>query len=174
MAMFSGSTHKYTNVTIANRLLPRKCKYYDISPSEAFEIGAIEEAVGYAATGFILHSGLEICRVQSFAAGDTVGVYLDMNTHEVAFFLNDEALLDPRETDDDDVTIDYGETAPGRVVGAGIAQEVVEMKAPAYAVNTRRVSWFSFQSRTVFATIKFSSKADNFVVMGSDVPTGYR
>ncbi|KAI9983306.1 hypothetical protein PInf_007261 [Phytophthora infestans] len=62
-----------------------------VAPFEAFEAGATEETVGYAATGVILHSGEEVCRAQSFAAGDTVGVYLDMNSQQVAFFLNDEA-----------------------------------------------------------------------------------
>ncbi|CAH0489948.1 unnamed protein product [Peronospora farinosa] len=165
------SGHHYWEVLVERMLDPRGV-VVGVAPSEAVETGVTEEAVGYAATGVILHSGVEVCRAQAFAVGDTVGVYLDMNRHEVAFFLNDEAQLDPRETDE--VTVDEGETAHGRVVGAGLEEGMLEMKAPAYAANTRRVSWYSFRSRTVFAAIALSSEADNLVIVRSDVPVGYR
>ncbi|KAG7393114.1 hypothetical protein PHYPSEUDO_012450 [Phytophthora pseudosyringae] len=146
-----------------------------VAPSEAFEAGATDEAVEYAATGVIVHSGVEICRAQAFAAGDTVGVYLDMNTKQVAFFLNDEAQLDPNEVEADS-TADEGETTRSGIedgVSAAIEPEL-EMKAPAYSVDARRVSWYSFGARTVFAAIGVSSNADSLVVVGSQLPDGYR
>ncbi|KAG2764984.1 hypothetical protein PC129_g14509 [Phytophthora cactorum] len=141
-----------------------------VVPSEAFEAGATVEAVGYAATGVILHSGVEVCRAQSFAAGDTVGVYLDMNTQQVAFFLNDEA--QPREVEAE-VAAQDGETTHSND-DCTVVEPELEMKAPAYAVTTRRVSWYSFRARTVFAAIGVSSNADSFVVVGSELPAGYR
>lgn len=168
---FTSGRH-YWEVLVERMADPRDA-VVGVAPSEAFETA--EETVGYAATGVILHSGVEVCRAQAFAVGDTVGVYLDMNTHEVAFFLNDEAQLDPREAEEE-VTADDGETTHSRVgngVGAG-AEPDLEMKAPAYAVDTRRVSWYSFQARTMFAAIGVSSNADSLVVVGSELPDGYR
>ncbi|KAF1786632.1 Concanavalin A-like lectin/glucanase domain [Phytophthora cactorum] len=132
-----------------------------VVPSEAFEAGATVEAVGYAATGVILHSGVEVY---------TVGVYLDMNTQQVAFFLNDEA--QPREVEAE-VAAQDGETTHSND-DCTVVEPELEMKAPAYAVTTRRVSWYSFRARTVFAAIGVSSNADSFVVVGSELPAGYR
>ncbi|CAI5738818.1 unnamed protein product [Peronospora destructor] len=165
------SGHHYLEVLVERMADPRGV-VVGVAQSEAFETGAAEEAVGYAATGVILHSGVEVCRAQAFGAGDTVGVYLDMNRQEVAFFLNDEAQLDPREADE--VIADEGETAHGRVVEVGLEEGILEKKAPAYAANTRRVSWYSFRSRSVFAAVEFSSEADNLVIVRSDMPVGYR
>ncbi|KAE9249865.1 hypothetical protein PF004_g3203 [Phytophthora fragariae] len=143
-----------------------------VAPSDAFETGAAEEAVGYAATGVILHSGEEVCRAQAFAVGDTVGVYLDMNTRQVAFFLNDEAQVeDTRQVGDQEI-------AAGRVdngVGVGAATDSdLETKAPGYSVDARRVSWYSFRARTMFAALGVYSGTDSLVVVGSEVPDGYR
>ena len=87
-----------------------------VASSEAFETGASEDAVGYVATGFIVNSGVEICRAQAFDVGDTVGVYLDMNAREVAFFRNDEVQHGLREAEGEETVND--ETEVSRVVAA--------------------------------------------------------
>jgi len=100
-----------------------------VAPSE---FGDIDDTVGYAATGVILHSGDEVCRAKAYAAGDTVGVFLDMNAQQVAFFLNDEAQLDPREVE--------GERTAG---GQSLCQEsVVVLVSSSYRV---RLDWRLFQ-----------------------------
>lgn len=150
-----------------------------VAPSDALETGTQEEAVGYAATGVIFHSGEEVCRAQAFAVGDTVGVYLDMNTRQVAFFLNDEAQLDPRQEAEQETTAggrDAGDDALSRVGNgvAGAADPDLEMKTPTYSVDARRISWYSFRARSMFAALGVSSGADSLVVVGSEVPDGYR
>ncbi|KAL3658817.1 hypothetical protein V7S43_016185 [Phytophthora oleae] len=135
-----------------------------VAPSEAFEDGDSSEAVGYAATGVILHSGVEVCRAQAFAAGDTVGVYLDMNRKKVAFFLNDEAQLDQSQVEE--VAVEDG--------NANAVEPELETKTPAYAADTRRISWYSFSPRSMFAVTGVSSNADSLVVVGSELPDGYR
>jgi hypothetical protein len=138
-----------------------------VAPSE---FGDIDDTVGYAATGVILHSGDEVCRAKAYAAGDTVGVFLDMNAQQVAFFLNDEAQLDPREVEGERTA---GGQEAGETVGNGVDLEL-EMKAPAFKVCARRVSWYSFRARTVFASIGASSNADSLVAVGGELPDGYR
>ncbi|ETI54692.1 hypothetical protein, variant 2 [Phytophthora nicotianae CJ01A1] len=164
--LFFTSGRHYWEVLV-ERMVDPQGVMVGVAPSEAFEAGVTEEAVGYAATGVILHSGVEVCRAQSFAAGDTVGVYLDMNTQQVAFFLNDEA--QPNEVEAEMATQD-GETAHSD----GTVEPDLEMKAPAYATSTRRISWYSFRARTMFAAIGVSSNADSLVMVGSELPNDYR
>ncbi|GMF19941.1 unnamed protein product [Phytophthora lilii] len=100
-----------------------------------------------------------------------------MNTHQVAFFLNDEAQLDPREAGAEMTAGDHvGETTHFRVENGGNAGVGLELetKRPEYVVDTRRVSWHSFRARTAFAAVGVSSKADSLVVVGSELPDGYR
>ncbi|KAG1709648.1 hypothetical protein DVH05_020304 [Phytophthora capsici] len=133
-----------------------------VAPSEAFETGDSSEAVGYAATGVIVHSGVEVCRAQAFAAGDTVGVYLDMNRKQVAFFLNDEAQLDQSHVEE--VAVEDGNAV----------ESELETKIPACTTDTRRISWYSFSPRSMFAVTGVSSNADSLIVVGSELPDGYR
>ncbi|GMF19690.1 unnamed protein product [Phytophthora fragariaefolia] len=142
-----------------------------VAPSDAFEAGAAREAVGYAATGVILHSGVEVCRAQAFAVGDTVGVYLDMNTQQVAFFLNDEAQVQPREDGGQGTAAGESEIRNGVTAAFGPG---LEMKSSAYLVEAARVSWYSFRARAMFAALGVSSATDSLVVVGSEVPDGYR
>ncbi|OWZ19800.1 hypothetical protein PHMEG_0005898 [Phytophthora megakarya] len=154
---FTSGRH-YWEVLVERMADPRSV-VVGVVASESFEAGAAEEAVGYAATGVILHSGVEASRAQAFAVGDTVGVYLDMNTQQVAFFLNDEAQSSGDEAETEGETI-----ANGFVAG-------VEMKT---SVNTRRVSWYSFRARTVFAAIGVSCNRDSLIVVGAEQPDAYR
>ncbi|KAF4038451.1 Spla/ryanodine receptor domain-containing protein [Phytophthora infestans] len=164
--LFFTSGHHYWEVLVERMADPRGVMV-GVAPFEAFEAGATEETVGYAATGVILHSGEEVCRAQSFAAGDTVGVYLDMNSQQVAFFLNDEA--QPGEVEVESATEDSEAT---HSIGDGIAD--LEMKAPAYAASARRISWLSIRARTMFAAIRVSSNVDSLVVVRSELPDDYR
>ncbi|KAL4093577.1 hypothetical protein PRIC1_011009 [Phytophthora ramorum] len=157
---------------LVERVADPRTVFVGVAPSEKFETGATEQTVGYAATGEILHSGEEVCRAQAFAVGDTVGVYLDMNAQQVAFFLNDEAQLDPSEGDQ--VTTaggEHGERTDGPLMNG---DPDLEMKAPVCAVDARRVAWYSFHSRAMFAAVGCSSRADSLAVVGADVPDGYR
>ncbi|KAG6602877.1 E3 ubiquitin-protein ligase TRIM9 isoform X2 [Phytophthora cinnamomi] len=173
---FTSGRH-YWEVLVERMADPRDV-VVGVAPTDAFEAGEAEEAVGYAATGVILHSGEEVCRAQAFAVGDTVGVYLDMNTRQVAFFLNDEAQLDPRRDERGQETTAGGreageDTRVGNGVGTAAGQDL-EWKMPAYSVEARRISWYSFRARAVFAALGVSSSADSLVVVGSEVPDGYR
>ncbi|POM77696.1 Zinc ion binding protein [Phytophthora palmivora] len=145
-----------------------------VTPSEAFETGDMDEAVGYAATGVILHSGEEVSSAQGYAVGDTVGVFLDMNTQQVAFFLNDEAQINEVENTrrvswySFRARTVFAACVGNGVVGANSRLETKEVE------NTRRVSWYSFRARTVFAAIGTSSNADKLIVVGAEAPDGYR
>lgn len=122
-----------------------------------------EEAVGYAATGVILQRGAEVCRASAYAVGDTVGVYLDMNTQQVAFFLNDKAQLGP--TDRQQQVEEAARCVNGELE--------LETKPPAQVVE-KSMTWYSFRARAMFATIGVSSAVDSFVVVGAEPPDGYR
>lgn len=122
----------------------------------------VEEAVGYAATGVISQRGAEVCRASAYAVGDTVGVYLDMNTQQVAFFLNDKAQLGPPDRQQ---LVEEAARLNGGLE--------LETKPPAHVVD-KSMTWFSFRARAMFATIGVSSAVDSFVVVGAEPPDGYR
>ncbi|RLN93803.1 hypothetical protein BBJ28_00001233 [Nothophytophthora sp. Chile5] len=145
-----------------------------IAPSET---GTVETGVGYAATGLLLCNGVEVCRAQSFAEGDVIGVYLDMNKQQVAFFREDEAQLDPDTERVEPVAAaggtDASQSQEADRMNAGLELEL-ETKAPVNAVQSKSIAWLSFQARAVFAAVTLSSNEDRLVVYDAELPEGYR
>ncbi|RLN60047.1 hypothetical protein BBJ29_003619 [Phytophthora kernoviae] len=173
--LFFTSGRHYWEVLVERMADPRDV-VVGVTLSEAFErSGAAAQVVGYAATGVIRRSGVDVCRAQAYAVGDTVGVYLDMNTQQVAFFLNDEAQLDQRadnlETRDHN-TEERGYSCNGGDDGHEMG---MEMKPPVHAVETklRGVTWYSFRSRAMFAALETSADTDRLIVIGAELPDGY-
>ncbi|KAG7395423.1 hypothetical protein PHYBOEH_003749 [Phytophthora boehmeriae] len=139
-----------------------------VAPSESIDTSdAIAQVIGYAATGVIRHSGVDVCRAQAYAVGDTVGVYLDMNAKQVAFFLNDEA--QPQQRSDDRETLEEEERTCSYCGGYDMDLET----KPPVGTELRAATWFSFRSRAVFAALETSTDADKLVVVGAELPGGY-
>lgn len=117
--------------------------------------------IGYCANGEIVSDGERVGRAEPFREGDIIGVFVDMNSLVVGFYLNDQAQTQIPTAwlaDDDDNTS----------VSNGNGTEMEELKSS--QEEERSVVKLSLRHRALVAAVSLSPGTDKVVVYVSDVP----
>ncbi|DBA00654.1 TPA: hypothetical protein N0F65_003583 [Lagenidium giganteum] len=134
-----------------------------VVPNEDFDgetlhgpaVSWVNGAFWYCANGTVMKNGVEVAQVSPFGEGDCVGVYVDMNSQQMSFFLNGEE-QQPCSADN-------------RCEPAG--SEV--MVNPAKQVDLKNRSWKSIHNKyALFAAITFSPATDEVDIYSAHAPIG--